>query len=130
MFPTLDHIQAQDDLGCTVLMTAASCANHVAVGKIKDHAAAKGLAIDVNATERRGFTALDLLGGGAFAQALSGSFGDLSPKDSIEHLITQRPDELDPMTLGLLSRNIKLTKELLLEMGAVRSVYLSFIRVW
>lgn len=126
----MDHIQAQDDLGCTVLMTAASCANHVAVRRIREHAAAKGLPIDVNATERRGFTALDLLGGGAYAQALGGAFWDLSPKESIEHLISRCPDELDTMTLGLLSRNIGRTKELLLQMGAVRSVYLSFIRVW
>lgn len=129
-FPTLDHIQAQDELGCTVLMTAASCGNHVAVGIIRDHAAAKCLPVDVNATERRGFTALDLLGGGAFAHALDGIFGNLSPGKSIEYLISQRPDALDPITLRLISKNIRQTKEKLLEMGAVRSVYLRFIRVW
>lgn len=129
-FPTLEHIEALDANGCTPLMTAASFGNHLAIKKIRDHATTCSLSLHVNTATSRGATALDLVGGGALMTVLGVSFVGLSPAESIECLLSKRPGELDSLTLQLMIRNIRRTKQLLLQMGAARYVYITGITVW
>lgn len=129
------HLEAQDELGVTPLMVAANYADHTSIRIISEHAAKHRLPLDVNARQINGLTAFDIVGVGAMGAAaevvgVGNACKGLSAVATVRYLISQRPPVLDPLTLQILVKNTHRTKEELLRMGAVRSVYLSGIAVW
>lgn len=116
-------------------MVAANYADHTSIRIISEYAAKHGLALDVNARQINGLTAFDIvavgaMGAAAEAAGVGNACKGLSAVATARYLISQRPPVLDPLTLQLLVKNTHRTKEELLRMGAVRSVYLSGIAVW
>lgn len=88
---------------------------------MRDHAKAHGFSLNVNLTEGAGLTALD--GVGCFALKMA-------PGDETNPLVREPMSALDPGTRQLLEKNILLTEQILVQMGAVNSRLLAGIAVW
>lgn len=112
-------------------MKASSCANHIAITILREHAAARGLSLDINLTNSEGMTALDMIGGHALALALGDKLhADQSHAEASQLPLSERENKLDPGTLQLLVNNIRRTNEILLEMGAISGERLRVITIW
>lgn len=113
-------------------MAAANFANHTSIKIISEFATKHGLPLDVNAREINGLTAFDTVAVGTMEAAAGAgdAWEGLSAVATVQYLISHGPSLFDPLTLKLLIKNTHSTKEELLRMGALRSVYLSGIAAW
>lgn len=111
-------------------MMAAGCANHIAINKIRDHATTHGFSLDINIAEKEGLTALDVVGGHSMMLALETDQDNPFRRGNSSEYIPQDFEKLDRLTQRILSKNILQTYEILLQMGAARSVDLDGISIW
>lgn len=110
---------------------AASCANYIAIRKIRDHAIARHLSVDINIIEIGGETALDVVGRQALKFALGDKLGaEQSTTEAAQRPLSERAGNLDPGTSQLLAENVRRTKAILSQMGAVSSKQLSGTTIW